>query len=62
MGKIRVRILTDVGDLSKGEVKDLPHAVGKDLIAKGFAVMIRETGEDKNASNALQDAKNRGIE
>lgn len=43
--------------LKRGDKRNLSDDLARELIAKGLAV--RETAEDKDARNVLDDAKNR---
>lgn len=52
-------MLVDFAGRKKGEVADIPIGEAKAIVAKGYAYFVKESGVNKTASNALQDAKRR---
>ncbi len=51
-----IRVLEDGHGLEKG-IRVVTDDVARDLISKGIAVRIKEKAIDKDANNALQQAR-----
>jgi hypothetical protein len=57
--KVRLLENDEVHNLKKGTVKNVDDAVGRELISKGHAILVRETEKaiDQNAHDALNEAR-----
>lgn len=53
-----IRILEPNAYFEKG-IKEVPYEVGRELVSKGIAVVIKETAIDKQAHDSLNDARTR---
>ena len=53
-----IRILEPNAYFKKGIV-EVPDSVARELISKGYAVVVREDARDKQAHDSLNDAKAR---
>lgn len=52
-------MLVDFAGRKKGEITDIPVGEAKSLVASKHAEFVKESGVNKQAKDALQDAKRR---